>query len=87
MVVDWVKDFDDKLQLKKQCGRGPCILAYRKKNLRILCEYFEHHREVLLEGCVADPLQTITAVLPGSQWSVLLLRIVMLDSMSEVPEV
>ena len=55
MVVDWVKDFDDRVQLEKQCGRGPCIFGFPQKNLRVLCEYFEHRREVLLEGCVADP--------------------------------
>ena len=42
---------------------------------------------VLFEGCVADPLQTITAILPGSNWSVLLLRIVMQDAISEVLKV
>ena len=41
-------------------------------------------RWVLFDGCVADPLQTITAILPCSKWSVLLLRNVMRDAMSEV---
>ena len=39
-----------------------------RKILRVLCGYFEHQRRVH-EGCVAEPLQTITAILPGSKWS------------------
>ena len=44
----------------------------RQKNVRAtrsLCTQFE--------GCVAEPLRTITAILPGSKWSCLLLRIVL----------
>ena len=36
------------------------------------------------EGCAAEPLRTITAILPGSKWSCLLLRIVLQDAQSEV---
>ena len=36
------------------------------------------------EGCVVEPLRTITAILPGSKWSCLLLRIVLQDGLSEV---
>ena len=50
----------------------------------MLCGYFEHERPVQFEGCVAEPLQTITAFLPGSNWSCLLLRIVLQDALSEV---
>ena len=39
------------------------------------------------EGCVAEPLQTITAILPGSKWSCLLLLIVLLDALSEVAKI
>ena len=52
--------------------------------LRVLCGYFEHQRRVQFEGCLAEPLQTITAILPGSKWSSLLLRIVLQDALSEV---
>ena len=44
-------------------------------------------------GCFSKDLwqlrcrQTITAILPGSKWSVLLLRIVVQDAMSEVCKV
>ena len=39
------------------------------------------------EGCVAEPLQTISAILPGSKWSCLLLRIVLQDASCEVAHI
>ena len=51
------------------------------------CGYFEHQRHVQFEGCVAEPLQTITATLPGSKWSRVLLRIKLQDAPSEVMKV
>ena len=48
---------------------------------------FEHQRRVQFEGCVAEPLQTITAILPGSKWSCLLLKIVLQDAFSEVTKI
>ena len=39
------------------------------------------------ERCVAELLQTITAILPGSKWSCLLLLIVLLDALSEVAKI
>ena len=42
-----------------------------RKILRLLCGYFEHERPVQFEGCVAEPLQTITAILPGSKLELL----------------
>ena len=58
-----------------------------RKILRVLCGYFEHQRTVQFENCVAEPLQTITAILPGSKWSSWLLRIVLQDSLSEVTKI
>ena len=58
-------------------------LSFPRKILRVQIGYFEHQRRVQFEGCVAEPLQTITAILPGSKWSYLLLRIVLQDSLSE----
>ena len=52
------------------------------KILRVLSGYFEHQRRVQFKGCVAEPLQTITATLPGSQCC-LLLRTVLQDALSE----
>lgn len=40
--------------------------------LRVLCGCFAHARRVLFENEVTDPMITVTAVLPGSEWSVLL---------------
>ena len=58
--------------------------SFPRKVSRVLCGYFEHQRPVQFEGCVAEPLRTITAILPGSKWSCLLLRIVLQDALSEV---
>ena len=57
---------------------------FRFPRRRVLCGYFEHQRRVQFEGCAAEPLTTITAFLPGSKWSCLLLRIVLQDASSEV---
>ena len=57
--------------------------GFPQRILRVLCGYVPHQRRVLFEGCAADSLPTITAILPGSKWSGLLQRIVMHDPMSE----
>ena len=49
--------------------------------------YFVRQRRVLFKGCVADLSQTITAILRGSKWSVLLLLMVMQDATWEVLDV
>ena len=65
-----------------------CNTPHRARHQRylhnILCGYFEHRRRVQFEGCAAEPLTTIAAILPGSKWSCLLLRIVLQDALSEV---
>ena len=61
--------------------------SFPRKILRVLCGYFEHQRRVQFEGCVAESLRTITAILPGSKWSCLLLRIVLQNALSEVTKV
>ena len=61
--------------------------SFPRKILRVLCGYFEHHGRVQFEGCAAEPLQTITAILPGSKWSCLLLRIVFRDALGEVTKI
>ena len=58
--------------------------SFPRKILRVLCGYVEHQRRVQFEGCAAEPLRTITAILPGSKWFFLLLRIVLHDALSEV---
>ena len=42
---------------------------------------------VQFEGCAEEPLTTITAILPGSKWSCLLVRIVLQDAVSEVTKI
>ena len=44
------------------------------------------NRRVQSEGCVAEPLQTVSAILPGSRWSCSLLQIVLQDALSEVTQ-
>ena len=39
--------------------------SFPRKMLRVLSGSFEHQRRVQFEGCVAEPLRTITAILPG----------------------
>ena len=70
------------------CGLGLAThFSFPRKILRVLCGYFEHQRRVQFEGCVAEPLQTISAILPWSKWSCLLLRIVLQDALSEVTKI
>ena len=59
-------------------------LSFPRNILRVFVGYFEHQRRVQLEGCVAELLQTITAILLRSKWSCLLLRIVLQDALSEL---
>ena len=61
--------------------------SFPRKILRVPCGYFEHQRRAQFEGCVAEPLQTILAILPGSEWSCLLVRIVLQDAPSEVARI
>ena len=50
----------------------PVVWASGWASLHVLCGYFEHPRRVQFEGGVAEPLQTITAILFGSKGSCLL---------------
>ena len=80
------------LDLAKAFGRVslPVVWAWAthfsfpRKILRVLCGYFEHQRRIRFEGCAAEPFRTITAILSGTKWSCLLLRIVLQDALSEV---
>ena len=62
-------------------------LSFPRKILRVLCGCFQHQMRMQFEGCAAEPLTTITAILPGSKWSCLLLRIVLQDALSEVTKI
>ena len=65
-------------------GLGDALQLHREDLAGAMCGYFEHQRRVQFQGCVAEPLQTITAILPGSKWSCLLLRVVLQDASTEV---
>ena len=59
-------------------------MGSRREYDRVLGGYFAHERRVMFENSVSDPMSTITAVLPGSKWSELLLSLFMQDLMSSV---
>ena len=59
-------------------------LQLPRKILRVLCGYLEHQRRVQFEGCPAEPLTTITAILPRSMWSCLLQQSVLQDAQNKV---
>ena len=61
--------------------------SFPRKILRVLCGYFEHQRRVQFEGCAQSPFTTIAAILPGSKWSCLQLRIVLQDALSDVTKI
>ena len=70
--------------VSQSCGLGRRISIFTKRILRVPCGHFEHQRLVHFEGCAAEPLQTVTAILFGSKWSCLFLRLVLQDALSEV---
>ena len=63
-------------------GVGNALVFSQEKHCGSYCG-FEHQR-VQFEVCVAEPLQAITAILPGSNWSCLSLCILLQDALSEV---
>ena len=65
-------------------GSGRCTAVSRTAFYEFFVAAFNHQRRVLFEGYVADPLQTISAIPPGSRLLFLLTRTVMQDGMSEV---
>ena len=47
----------------------------------------EHQTRMQFERCAAEPLTTITAILPKSKWNCLLSRIVRQDALSEITKI
>ena len=74
----------ERVSLHVVIGAWATYFSFAKKILRVLSGYFTHQRRVQFEGSLAVPLRIITAILPGSKWSCLLLRIVLQDALSEV---
>ena len=72
LVLDLAKAFE-RVSLTVACAWATHF-SFPRKILRVLCGYFERQRRVQFDGCAAEPLTTITAILPGSKWSCLLLR-------------
>ena len=77
--LDPEQDASSDLQLnQEELARNKsqaCVVddGFPQRILRVRCGSFQHQRRVIFERCVADPLQTITAILPGSNWTCLLL--------------
>ena len=46
---------------------------FPKNFLRVPCGYFQHQRRVQLDGCMAEPLHTVTAIFSGSKMELLAL--------------
>ena len=62
-------------------------LQFTKEDIAGAVWLLEHQRRVQFEGCVAEPLKTTTAILPGSKSSCLLLRVALQDALSEVTKI
>ena len=75
LVLDFANAFE-RVSLRVACARPPHY-KFTRLILRDLCAYFEHQRRVQFEGCVSEPLYTITAFLPAAKWSCMLLHFVL----------
>ena len=73
------------MELVKVCFKFPASL------LHMLCGYFTNQRMISCEGSAAAAVRSYTAILPGSNFRVALLRLVMQDAertdVDENPEV
>ena len=85
LVLDLAEAFE-RVSLLVLCAWAT-YFSFPRKILRVLCGYFEHQRRVHFEGCAAEPFHPITAILPGSKWSCLLLRIVLQDALNDVTKI
>ena len=54
-------------------GLGDALQLPEEDHVGAVWVLLEHQRRVQFEGCAAEPLQTIPAILPGFKWSCLLL--------------
>ena len=85
LVLDLAKAFE-RVSLRIVWALATHI-SFPTKILQVFFGYFEHQRRVQFEGFAAEPLRTITAILPVSKWSCLLLGIVLQDAMNEVTKI
>ena len=69
---------------RKSVERTRQMAAAAGQILLVLCGHLEHQRRAQIEGCAMEALRSITAMLPGSKWSCLLLRVVLQDALCEV---
>ena len=68
-------------------GIGVMYFKFPILLLRMLCGYFAHQRRISFECCTSALAQTYTAVLPGTKFGVVLLRLVLQDALWAVFDV
>ena len=68
----WQKAFE-RVSLPVVWAWATHLSFQERKILWVQCRKFEHQRRVQFERCAVEPLRTITAILPESKWSCLLL--------------
>ena len=61
LVLDLAKAFERVSLLVVLAWATHFSFSRKILRVRVLCGYFEHQRRVQFEGCVAEPLKTITA--------------------------
>ena len=68
-------------------GTSPRGFKFPQRLLIVLCGYCAHEKRLGYGDSFSELLSTVTASLPGSKLSVLLLKIVMKDATTKVCEV
>ena len=81
----FVTPYSGRYQLHFNVLLGASFQALSSKNLTILDStysfFFHNQRSLMFGNNVSESMASLTAILPGSEWSVLLLRIAMQDAM------
>ena len=71
-------------------GQSPCgvglgdALQLHQNDIAGVMQVLRNQERVQFEGCVAELFHTITAIMPGSNLSCFLLRLVLHDALSEI---
>ena len=79
MVVIWPRPF--KKCSSRLLGSGRCTSDFRREYFGCSVDILQSKRKGMFESNVSDPVLTHTEILPGSKWSVLLVRNVIRDAM------
>jgi len=82
LIIDLVKAFE-RAQLQHVWEWG-MYYNFPKALLAMILTYFGYARRLVVDGCVSEQLQTCTAIVAGSRFSVCLLRMVLQWPMDEL---